>query len=113
MSVCRRGRHTTDRAHDQGHGTATPTRTAHDDARSPGLQHPPVAARRSRINFPIRARALNPVPAEQAAASGEISPSGDNGSTGSGGGSSTGNGDGGDDGGDDGGAGDSGGADGD
>jgi len=62
---------------------------------------------------PDAEQALNPVPAEQAAASGEISPSGDNGSTGSGGGSSTGNGDGGDDGGDDGGAGDSGGADGD
>jgi hypothetical protein len=63
-------------------------------------------------------QALNPGPAEQAAASGEISPSGDNGSTGSGGGSSTGNGGGSDDGGggdggDDGGGGDSGGADGD
>jgi uncharacterized membrane protein YgcG len=62
---------------------------------------------------PDAEQALNPAPAEQAAASGEISPSGDNGSTGSGGGSSTGNGGGGDDGGDDGGGGDSGGADGD
>jgi uncharacterized membrane protein YgcG len=53
--------------------------------------------------------ALNPGPAEQAAASGEISPSDDSGSTGSGGGSSTGNGGGSDDGGDDGGGGDSGG----
>jgi uncharacterized membrane protein YgcG len=67
---------------------------------------------------PDAEQALNPGPAEQAAASGEISPSGDNGSTGSGGGASTGNGGGGDDGGDDGGGddgggGDSGGADGD
>ena len=53
-------------------------------------------------------QAFSPGPAEQAAASGEISPSDDNGSTGSGGGSSTGNGGGTDDGGDDGG-GDSGG----
>ena len=60
---------------------------------------------------PDAEQALNPGPAEQAAASGEISPSGDNGSTGSGGGSSTGNGGGGDDGGDDGGGGDSGGGD--
>jgi hypothetical protein len=58
---------------------------------------------------PNAEQALNPGPAEQAAASGEISPSGDNGSTGSGGGSSTGNGGGSDDGGDDGGGGDSGG----
>lgn len=49
--------------------------------------------------------ALNAGPAEQAAASGEISQSGDNGSNGSGGGSSTGNGGGTDDGGDDGGGG--------
>jgi hypothetical protein len=57
-------------------------------------------------------QALDPGPAEQAAASGEISQSGGNGSGGSGGGSSTGDNDGGDDGGDDGG-GDGGGGDGD
>jgi hypothetical protein len=62
---------------------------------------------------PDAERAFNPGPAEQAAASGEISPSDDNGSTGSGGGSSTGNGGGTDDGGDNGGGGDSGGGDGD
>jgi hypothetical protein len=57
-------------------------------------------------------QALNPGPAEQAAASGEISQAGDNGSGGSGGGSSTGDNGGSDDGGDDGGGGDSGGGDG-
>jgi len=50
-------------------------------------------------------QALSPGPAEQAAATGEISPPDDNGSSGSGGGSSTGNDGGSDDGGDDGGGG--------
>lgn len=62
---------------------------------------------------PDAEQALNPGPAEQAAASGEISQPGDNGSNGSGSGSSTGDGGGTDDGGDDGGGGDGGGADGD
>jgi hypothetical protein len=58
-------------------------------------------------------QALNPGSAEQAAASGEISQSGDNGSGGSGDGTSTGDNGGGDEGGDDGGGGDGGGGDGD
>jgi hypothetical protein len=61
---------------------------------------------------PDAEQALNAGPAEQAAVSGEISQSGDNGSGGSGGGSSTGDNGGTDDGGDDGGGGDGSGGDG-
>jgi uncharacterized membrane protein YgcG len=62
---------------------------------------------------PTAEQALNSGAAQQAAATGEISQSDDNGSSGSGGGSSTGNDGGSDDGGDDGGGGDGGGGDGD